>query len=196
MNHRRIVCWLLYSIFGCAVVIFADCRPHLLAQNVQAASHLDNVTLESSSVKGPFPSESTSGNALAKAVARSENRTLATSDSDSLPDAPQHNAAIQSATVQTLQADGSATISGVVQDVSEASVSGAEVILTNEAGSQRRTTTSGNTGEFVFTQVPAGSYFMLINVSGLAVQIVGDHRHGPAGLRDAEDFASGCVNNH
>jgi hypothetical protein len=98
-------------------------------------------------------------------------------DVASLPDAPMPQnqqepplpqSGARSFTVQPLPADGSATISGLVQDVSEAAIAGAQVTLTNKNGSQQRVLMSGTGGEFAFTQIPAGSYFVFINVTGLA----------------------------
>ncbi|MEG9438383.1 carboxypeptidase regulatory-like domain-containing protein [Edaphobacter sp. HDX4] len=87
--------------------------------------------------------------------------------SSSLPEAPEPQSDAQGSNAQTLPADGSASISGVVQDVSEALVAGAQVTLMNRDGSQRRTLMSGANGEFTFTRIPAGSYLVLITVKGL-----------------------------
>ena len=92
-------------------------------------------------------------------------------------------AAGQRLTGVSLPSDGASTITGAVQDVSEAAVTGAPVTLISKNGSQQRVLTTGAGGEFSFTQVPAGSYFVLINVNGLApyksdeIVVTGQHSY-------------------
>jgi hypothetical protein len=64
-------------------------------------------------------------------------------------------------------ADGSASVSGVVLDISGASVSGAQVSLTDMGGAQQRTLLSGAHGEFSFTRLPPGSYLVIVHAKGL-----------------------------
>jgi hypothetical protein len=64
--------------------------------------------------------------------------------------------------------EGSATVSGVVLDVGGAAVPGAQVSLTRRDGTQLRTLISGGNGEFAFTQLPAGSYLVIVNDKGFA----------------------------
>jgi len=102
--------------------------------------------------------------------------SLTRNDMSSLPDAPTQQSqrsqstpesGPQTSNSQSLQTDGSASISGVVQDITEATIAGTQVVLTNKGGSQRRSVTSGPNGEFTFNQVPEGSYVVLITVKGL-----------------------------
>jgi Carboxypeptidase regulatory-like domain len=103
----------------------------------------------------------------ATANAQQQTAKLGTSSS-SLPDAPQPQSGQQSSAGQTLSAEGSASVSGVVLDVSGAAVPGAQVNLTHRDGTQLRTLISGGNGEFVFTKLPAGSYLVIVNVKGFA----------------------------
>ena len=64
--------------------------------------------------------------------------------------------------------EGSATVSGVVLDVSGAAVPGAQVSLTHRDGTRVRTLISGGNGEFAFSKLPAGSYLIIVNVKGFA----------------------------
>ncbi|MBB5318443.1 carboxypeptidase-like regulatory domain-containing protein [Tunturibacter empetritectus] len=88
--------------------------------------------------------------------------------SSSLPDAPQPQSGQQSSAEQTPAVEGSASVSGVVLDVSGAAVPGAQVSLTHRDGTQLRTLISGGNGEFAFTKLPAGSYLVIVNVKGFA----------------------------
>lgn len=63
--------------------------------------------------------------------------------SSSLPDAPQPQSGQQSSAGQTPAVEGSASVSGVVLDVSGAAVPGAQVSLTHRDGTQLRTLISG-----------------------------------------------------
>jgi hypothetical protein len=55
-----------------------------------------------------------------------------------------------------------------VLDVSGSSVSGAQVSLMREDGTQSHTMASGANGEFDFTKIPAGSYLVTVNAAGFA----------------------------
>ncbi len=88
--------------------------------------------------------------------------------SSSLPDAPQPQSGQQSSAEQTASAEGSASVSGVVLDVSGAAIPGAQVSLTHRDGTQSRTLISGGNGEFVFTRLPAGSYLVIVGAKGFA----------------------------
>jgi hypothetical protein len=84
-----------------------------------------------------------------------------------LPEKPQPQSLPLSANVQPFPADGSASISGVVQDLSGATVAGAGVTLADANGSQRGTVMSGANGEFAFSQIPAGSYRVAVDAKDL-----------------------------
>jgi hypothetical protein len=88
--------------------------------------------------------------------------------SSSLPNAPQPQSDQQSLAEKTPSAVGSASVSGVVLDVGGAAVLGAQVSLTHRDGTQLRTLNSGGDGEFAFTNLPAGSYLVIVNVKGFA----------------------------
>jgi hypothetical protein len=103
----------------------------------------------------------------ATANAQQQTAKLGTSSS-SLPDAPQPQSGQQSSLEQTLSAEGSASVAGIVLDVSGAAVPGAKVSLTHRDGTQLRTLISGATGEFAFTKLPAGSYLIIVNIKGFA----------------------------
>jgi len=55
-----------------------------------------------------------------------------------------------------------------VLDVSGATVSGADVRLMHEDGTQLHTMVSEANGEFAFTKIPAGSYLVTVNAKGFA----------------------------
>jgi Carboxypeptidase regulatory-like domain len=103
----------------------------------------------------------------ATANAQQQTAELGTSSS-SLPDAPQPQSGQQSSLEQTPSAEGSASVAGIVLDVSGAAVPGAKVSLTHRDGTQLRTLISGATGEFAFTKLPAGSYLIIVNIKGFA----------------------------
>ena len=88
--------------------------------------------------------------------------------SSSLPDAPQPQSGQQGSAEQAPATEGSASVSGVVLDVSGAAVPGAQVSLARRDGTQLRTLISGGNGEFAFTKLPAGSYLIIVNVKGFA----------------------------
>jgi hypothetical protein len=88
--------------------------------------------------------------------------------SSSLPNAPQPQSGHQSAAEQTPSAQGSASVSGVVLDVSGAAVPGAQVSLTHRDGTQLRMLHSEGNGDFAFTKLPAGSYLVIVSAKGFA----------------------------
>ena len=100
---------------------------------------------------------------------RSSGASLLTSDpSDkNLPDAPQPQKDEQDSHGPAPLAAGSASISGIVQDVTGATVSGARVTLRDGEGAPRLAVISGLTGEFTFSGVPAGSYVVIVNAKDL-----------------------------
>jgi iron complex outermembrane receptor protein len=61
---------------------------------------------------------------------------------------------------------GTGTIKGTITDVSGAVVTGAEIKATNEASGQVLATSSSATGEFVFRNLPAGSYSIEVTAPG------------------------------
>ncbi len=87
--------------------------------------------------------------------------------SSSLTDAARPNSAAQNSALQTLRAEGS-SVAGTVLDVSGSSVSGAEVNLMHEDGTQLHTIVSEANGEFNFTQIIPGSYVVIVNAEGFA----------------------------
>jgi hypothetical protein len=96
---------------------------------------------------------------MAATNARAQQQTPAFDMStSSLPDAP----------------EGSATASGVVLDTTGSAIPGAQVILTHGDGTEVRSMMSGGTGEFTFTNLPAGSYSVLINAKGFATFTSGE----------------------
>jgi hypothetical protein len=86
--------------------------------------------------------------------------------SSSLPDAPLPQSGPGNSTDSS--AEGSASVSGVVLDVSGAAVRGAQVSLTHRDGTPLRTLISGGNGEFVFTKLPAGYYLVIVTAKGFA----------------------------
>src|SRR6202043_2210798 len=57
-------------------------------------------------------------------------------------------------------------IRGTVTDPSGSAVSGAKLVLTNEANGTQRETQSGSNGEYIFLEVPIGSYQLESNQQG------------------------------
>ncbi|HSY31910.1 MAG TPA: carboxypeptidase-like regulatory domain-containing protein [Verrucomicrobiae bacterium] len=90
------------------------------------------------------------------------------SNSPSLPDTPLPKSEPQNSGQQTLHDEGSASVAGTVLDVSGATVSGADVSLMHEDGSQLHTMVSEADGEFNFPNIPAGSYLVTVNAKGFA----------------------------
>jgi hypothetical protein len=85
-----------------------------------------------------------------------------------LPDTPLPNLDPQNSAQQTPPAEASASVAGTVVDASGATISGADVNLLHEDGSQLRTVVSEPNGEFNFTKIPAGSYLVVVNAKGFA----------------------------
>ncbi|MGH9325361.1 MAG: carboxypeptidase-like regulatory domain-containing protein [Terriglobia bacterium] len=63
-------------------------------------------------------------------------------------------------------AAGAGSLVGTVVDVNGAGIPGAQVTLTNRIALQQYTVISGENGEFNFTTVPPGSYFITIKAKG------------------------------
>ena len=61
------------------------------------------------------------------------------------------------------------SVTGIVLDNSGASVPGAEVSVMHEDGTELHTTMSGANGDFNFTNMPSGSYFVIVNAKDFAV---------------------------
>ncbi len=57
-------------------------------------------------------------------------------------------------------------IRGTVTDQSESAVVGAKVVITNEANGTSRDTETSPTGEYIFLEVPVGSYRLEVNQAG------------------------------
>jgi hypothetical protein len=102
------------------------------------------------------------------ATTNAQQRTTELGTSSSLPDAPQPQLGQQNSAEQAPSAEGSASVSGVVLDVSGAAVPGAQVSLTHRDGIQVRTLISKGNGEFAFTGLPPGSYLVIVTVKGFA----------------------------
>jgi Carboxypeptidase regulatory-like domain len=98
--------------------------------------------------------------------AQQQTAELGIRSSSSLPDAPLPQSDPQSSAEQTPSPEGSASVSGIVLDISGAAIRGAQVSLTHREGTQSRTLVSGANGEFTFTKLPPGSYLVIVNVSG------------------------------
>ncbi|HEV2647261.1 MAG TPA: carboxypeptidase-like regulatory domain-containing protein [Acidobacteriaceae bacterium] len=81
-----------------------------------------------------------------------------------LPDAPQPQSGAQTGPAGQTQEPG--TISGVVLDLTGASVVSAQVTLNGADGTQVRAMKSKPDGTFVFFAVPPGSYSVAINADG------------------------------
>jgi hypothetical protein len=87
--------------------------------------------------------------------------------SGSLQDAALSNSGAQNSAPQTPRAEES-SVAGTVLDVSGSSVSGAEVSLMHEDGTQLHTIVSEANGEFNFTRIIPGSYLVIVNAEGFA----------------------------
>jgi Carboxypeptidase regulatory-like domain len=106
---------------------------------------------------------------LLPACALAQQQTAATGiSSRPLPDTPLPNSSPQNSAQHTAPAEGSASVAGTVLDASGATISGADVTLLQEDGSQLHTVVSQANGEFNFTKLPAGSYLVTINAKGFA----------------------------
>jgi hypothetical protein len=88
--------------------------------------------------------------------------------SRSLPDAPLPKSVPQGSAQQLLSVEGAASVAGIVQDVSGATVPGAVVSLTHGDGTQLHTMVSDANGEFDFTEIVPGSYLVIVNAQGFA----------------------------
>src|SRR5690242_7650875 len=66
------------------------------------------------------------------------------------------------------QAVATGTVTGTVLDPQNAAVAGATVTLVDKAGSAPRTTTTTETGRFVFTQIAPGNYDLNVSKTGFA----------------------------
>lgn len=112
-------------------------------------------------------------------IANAQQRTVEPgTSSSSLPTAPLPKSDHQSAVEQTPSAQGSASVSGVVLDISGAAVPGAQVSLTHKDGTQLRMLNSGGNGEFAFTKLPAGSYLVIVSARVCALHICRVRRNG------------------
>jgi hypothetical protein len=80
---------------------------------------------------------------------------LATSE---LPDAP----GFQSAALAAPAAQGSASLSGIVVDPTGAAVAGARITLADSNDAPLRTATADNSGAFLFSDLPAGSFQLIV----------------------------------
>jgi Carboxypeptidase regulatory-like domain len=78
----------------------------------------------------------------------------------SLPDAP---------IARTLVPEGSASVAGIVLDLSGASVPGADVTLMPRDGTPSRTMLSEADGEFDFVKILPGSYLVMVTAKGFAI---------------------------
>ena len=85
-----------------------------------------------------------------------------------LPNTPLPKSDAQNSGPRALYEEGSASVAGTVLDVSGATISGADVSLMHEDGTQSHTTLSEADGEFNFTNIPAGSYLVTVNARGFA----------------------------
>jgi hypothetical protein len=85
-----------------------------------------------------------------------------------LPDAPIPNSFPQNSAPQAPPAEDSASVAGIVLDLSGATISGADVKLMHGDGTQSHTMLSEPNGEFSFTKIPAGSYLVVVNAKGFA----------------------------
>lgn len=93
--------------------------------------------------------------------------TNSPNNDSSLPEKPQPQSGTQSPKAQPPSVEASASISGTVEDVTGATVAGADISLTDANGSQRGTVVSGANGEFIFSQIPRGSYRVMVNSQDL-----------------------------
>jgi hypothetical protein len=106
---------------------------------------------------------------MVPASASAQQRTgEAAKSSTSLPDLPLPKSDPQNSGPQALLDEASASVAGTVLDVSGATVSGADVSLMHEDGTQFHTMVSEADGEFNFTKIPAGSYLVTVDAKGFA----------------------------
>ncbi len=100
------------------------------------------------------------------AFSQQRNSSTGISSGSDLPDAPLPHSDQQAFVEVKPLGEGSARISGVVLDTTEAAVPGAEVSLTSMDGAHLRSTVSGPDGGFTFGSLPPGSYLVLVERSG------------------------------
>lgn len=86
--------------------------------------------------------------------------------SDSLSEKLQPQSGTDTVNTQSPTAEASASISGVVHDMTGAAVAGAEVTLTDANGSPRGMALSDANGAFIFGSIPPGSYRVMVNGKG------------------------------
>ena len=105
----------------------------------------------------------------ASALAQQQASARAVSDR-LLPDAPLPNLGLvpKDPARRPISSEGSASVLGIVLDVSGASVSGAQVNLMHEDGTELHTMVSEADGGFNFTKIPAGSYLVIVNAKDFA----------------------------
>lgn len=75
--------------------------------------------------------------------------------------------AAQSPQTEAAIPEGLGSISGIVLDISGAFVAGAEMSLTDANGTEKRAMNAGENGEFTFSKLPPGAYFVLAKATGL-----------------------------
>jgi hypothetical protein len=80
-------------------------------------------------------------------------------------EAPFTQSAKPGSSLQLQAAQGSGSILGTVLDVNGAGIPGAEIKLTGVSSSQHYTLESAATGEFAFTNLPPGTYFITVNAN-------------------------------
>lgn len=83
--------------------------------------------------------------------------------SDSLPEKLQPQSGTHTVNTLSPTAEVSASISGVVQDMTGGAVAGAEVRLTDANGFPRGMALSDANGAFTFSPIPPGSYRVMVN---------------------------------
>lgn len=81
-------------------------------------------------------------------------------------EAPSSQPARQDSSSQPQAAEGWDSIVGTVLDVNGTGVSGAQITLTNIRAVQHYTLVAGGSGEFAFTNLPPGTYFVTIDAKG------------------------------
>ncbi|MGA7222391.1 MAG: carboxypeptidase-like regulatory domain-containing protein [Candidatus Acidiferrales bacterium] len=103
------------------------------------------------------------------ALAQQQASARAVSDR-SLPDAPLPNSDLgpKDPAWRIIPAELLGSVLGTVLDMSGASIPGAEVSLMHGDGTELHTMVAEANGEFNFTQVPPGSYLVIVNAKGFA----------------------------
>jgi len=154
MTDERAPSWWLFAIvLGLTFLFWAQPR-NLFAQDPgQSSAPADSSRAPSSPGGNPPGSNSPGSNSP---------------DSDSsAPQQSEPQSGAQTVNPQSSAAEATASISGVVRDVSGAIVAGAQVILSDANGSTRSTVMSGANGEFSFSQLPPGSYRVMVKAEKL-----------------------------